>query len=167
GGAGTGELTPARAADSASGKLYVTWQDSRFSGGVRDGIALSVSGDAGVTWSAPKQINQAPQVPAFTASVAVATGGKLGVTYYDLRRDDPSAQNSLATSYWLATSADGGSTWQETALTGPFNLREALIGQMYFLGDYEGLAADAAGFIPLFAASESGRPTDIFVKSGG
>ena len=166
----SGELIPAIAADAGSGKLYVTWQDARFSGGVREGIALSVSSDGGLTWSAPRQINQAPQAPAFTPALAVAAGGKLGVTYYDLRRDDPADQNSLSTTYWLGTSVDGGSTWQETALTGPFNLRNALIGQVYFLGDYEGLAADGDGLIPLFAASESGRPndpSDIFVKAGG
>ena len=166
----SGELIPAIAADAASGKLYVTWQDARFSGGAREGIALSVSSDGGLTWSAPTQVNQAPQAPAFTASLAVAAGGKLGVAYYDLRRDDPADLNSLSTTYWLGTSVDGGSTWQETALTGPFNLRNALFGNMYFLGDYEGLAADGAGFIPMFAASESGRPddpTDIFVKAGG
>ncbi len=166
----SGQVVPSIAADPAAGKLYVTWQDARFSNGTREGIALSVSTDGGVTWSAPTQVNQAPRAHAFTPSIAVAQGGKLGITYYDLRSDDPLDPNSLMTSYWLITSVDSGSTWQETALAGPFNLRGALIGNMYFLGDYEGLAPYGDGFLPIFAVGKSGYPddpTDIFVKAEG
>ena len=44
-----------------NGHLFVVWQDARFSGGVRDGIALSRSIDGGLTWSAPLQINSSPR----------------------------------------------------------------------------------------------------------
>ncbi len=46
---------------SAQGMLVATWQDSRFSGGVRDGIALSRSIDGGLTWSAPVRVNRDPE----------------------------------------------------------------------------------------------------------
>jgi hypothetical protein len=35
------------------GSLFVVWQDSRFSNGARDAIALARSDDGGFTWSAP------------------------------------------------------------------------------------------------------------------
>jgi hypothetical protein len=164
----SGELIPSIAADPAAGKLYVTWQDARFSNGTHEGIALSVSSDGGLTWSAPTQVNQASRVHAFTPSIAIAQGGKLGITYYDLRSDDPVDLSSLMASYWLVTSADGAATWQETALAGPFNLRTALFGNMYFLGDYEGLTPYRDSFVPIFAVTRSGHPddpTDIFVKA--
>ena len=52
-----------------NGHLFVVWQDARFSGGVRDGIALSRSIDGGLTWSTPVQINSSLGTQAFTPSV--------------------------------------------------------------------------------------------------
>ena len=83
----TGDIIPDIAADQNTGTLYAAWQDARFSGGMRDGIALSKSTDGGLTWSAAVQVNKAPNVQAFTASVDVADDGTVGVTYYDFRRD--------------------------------------------------------------------------------
>ena len=64
-------LIPSIAVDAVSGALYVAWQDGRFSGGQREGIALARSVDGGLTWSAPSQINQVPQVQAFNPAIAV------------------------------------------------------------------------------------------------
>src|SRR6266478_9689658 len=62
----SGSVVPSIAADRVNGALYVAWEDARFSGMARDGIALSKSTDGGLTWSAPVQVNGAPAVPAFT-----------------------------------------------------------------------------------------------------
>jgi len=59
----------AQIAVAPNGLLFAIWQDARFSGGARDGIALSRSIDGGLTWSAPLQINSAPSAQAFTPSV--------------------------------------------------------------------------------------------------
>jgi hypothetical protein len=102
------------------GKLYVAWQDARFSGGQRDGIALSRSTDGGATWSAPLRINGDPGVQAFTPSVTVRSDGMIGVSYYDLRSNtaDPV---TLPADYWLARSRDA-ITWSESRAGGPFDL---------------------------------------------
>ena len=47
------------------GIVYVAWQDSRFSGGDHDGIALTQSSDGGVSWSMPVQVNADAAVQAF------------------------------------------------------------------------------------------------------
>jgi hypothetical protein len=160
----TGDVIPNIAVDRKTGTLYVVWQDARFSGGLRDGIALSKSTDGGVTWSAPVQVNQAPQVQAFTASVDVASNGRIGVTYYDFRMDtnDPSV---LLTNYWQITSRDGGAKWKEKPLAGPFDMRTAPSAGGLFVGDYQGLNHAGATFIPFFVKTNSGNlanRTDVF-----
>jgi Neuraminidase (sialidase) len=158
---------PNIAANRADGTLYVVWQDARFSGFLRDGIVLSKSGDGGLTWSLPVQVNQAPQVQAFTPTIAVARNGGIAVTYYDFRKDtaDPS---TLLTNYWQITSRDGGATWQEVPLAGPFDLRTAPRSGGFFIGDYVGLARRENFFAPLFVLANSGNlanRTDVFTIS--
>ncbi|MBI5070270.1 MAG: exo-alpha-sialidase [Deltaproteobacteria bacterium] len=150
-----GAIVPQMAVDRASGALHVVWQDARWSGGARDAIALSSSADGGLTWTAPARVSQAT---AFTPSVAVAASGRLGLSYYDLRTASPAP--GLWTVRWLATSADGGATWEEAPVGGPFDLRRAPEAGGYFVGDYQGLVGLADGFVPLFAMS--GAATDVF-----
>jgi hypothetical protein len=155
----TGGPLPSIAVDGSTGKVHVVWEDSRFSGGARNGIALATSADSGVTWSAPVQVNRAPAVAAFTPAVA-GGAGKLGVAYYDVRDDDPADSSHFLVSSWLAISADSGASWQETALAGPFDLQIAPFAQGYFLGDYQGLGWDGAAFVSFFAAGNSGNVAD-------
>jgi len=164
----TGAIIPGIAADPVSGKLYVVWQDSRFSSGLRDAIALSTSIDGGRTWSTPIRLSQSPDVAAFTPAVAVSASGRVAVTYYDFRPDNPGNPNSLLTSHWLVTSEDGGANWEETAVAEGFDMRTAPVADGYFVGDYEGLASDGSSFIPFFsAASFPGHSnlTGIYVQS--
>jgi len=151
-----------------SGTLYLVWQDARFSGGMRDGIALSKSTDGGVTWSPPIQVNQAPNVQAFAPSIAIGQNGQIAITYYDFRKDTPDP-TTLLTNFWQITSQDGGNTWQEVPLIGSFDIRSAPnTGLGFMVGDYEGLVPLDQGFISLFVRANSGdtsNPTDILAVS--
>jgi BNR repeat protein len=168
----TGELVRAGVANVAvnptTGILYVVWMDARFSSGLRDGIAFSMSTDGGVSWSPAVQVNQAPNVQAFAPAIAVTANGRIAITYYDFRNDnmDPSV---LLTNYWRITSTDGGHTWQEIPLSSSFDLRTApKTGLGYMVTDYEGLAASAESFLAFFVATNSGNtanPTDVFATS--
>jgi BNR repeat-like domain len=162
----TGSVVPNVAVDRTSGAIYIAWEDARFSGLARDGIALSKSIDGGLKWSDPVQVNGAPNSPAFTPGIAVAANGTVGVSYYDLRNDNPADASHLLVTQWLATSADGGATFSESPVTGPFDVRNAPLvdGQAYFLGDYQGLTHDGTGFVPFFAAVPGGGPSDIFFR---
>lgn len=160
-----GDIVPGIAVDRASGHLYVVWQDGRFSGGVRDGIALSRSLNGGVTWSAPVRVNGDGGAPAFTAAVAVAGSGRVGVGYYDLRPDAAWDAALWPATRWLATSDDGGATFTEAPVGGPFDLRRAPQVPGYFLGDYVGLVGGDATFTSLFAMTRAGagpEGTDLF-----
>jgi hypothetical protein len=150
-------------AAAPNGDLYVVWQDGRFVSGI-DGIALSRSTDGGLTWSAPVQINAVPNVQAFTPQVSVLADGTIGVTYFDLRSNTPDL-NTLPTEQWLTRSRDGGATWRETRVAGPFDLAIAPNARGLFLGDYQGLAASGSRFVSFFAQTTRApvsNPTDIY-----
>jgi len=163
----TGDIIPDVAVDPRTATLYTVWQDARFSGGARDGIVFAKSTNGGISWSAPVQINKAPSVQAFTASVDVLEDGTIGVSYYDLRQNtaDP---NTLPTSYWLVISKDGGQSWTEQRLSDSFDMRTAPNAGGFFVGDYEGLTHAGPVFAPFFAKTNSGNltnRTDIFITA--
>jgi Neuraminidase (sialidase) len=148
------------------GNAYVVWQDGRFSGGKRDGVALSVSTDGGRTWSAPRQVNGEPNSQAFTPSVDVTDDGTICVSYYDFRRFR-SHSRRLDTDYWLTTSSDGGRTWREARLAGPFDMRTAPDQTRprdkaygYFVGDFEGLGHSGTTAYAAFVVTNSGNSTN-------
>ena len=97
------------AVDPRSGALYAVWEDGRFSGDAYGDIALTMSIDGGMAWSAPIRVNRTPATPetgnrqAFLPSVAVADDGSVAVSYYDFRfnGNDASAVNpSRRTASW-------------------------------------------------------------------
>jgi len=165
----TGSVVPAIAVDRANGALYVAWEDAQFSKMERDGIALSKSTDGGLSWSKPPlQVNGAPAVPAFTPALAVASNGSVGVTYYDFRNDDPSDSGHLMVTQWLATSTDGGATFADTMMGGPFDLRSAPLEHgAYFLGDYQALVSAGSVFLPFFVAVPGSGPSSVYFRPAG
>jgi hypothetical protein len=145
------------------GELAAVWQDSRFSGGMRDGVAFSRSLDGGLTWTMAVRVNAAANVPAFVPAVAIRADGTYGVSYYDFRNNtaDPS---TLLTDYWLARSTDG-ITWVESHITGPFDLAVAPNSGGLFLGDYQALTSIGTVFLPFYAQTNTGNianRTDVF-----
>jgi hypothetical protein len=146
-GGGLGQIAADR-----SGKLYIVWQDARYTG-ARDAVLLTTSTDGGLTWSTPVRVNADPTVPAFTPAIALARDGTIGVTYYDLR-SYASGSAALLTDYWLARSGDGVN-WVEVRAGGPFDMGFAPDAGGLFLGDYQALAAVGNIFLPFFAQANS------------
>ena len=160
-----GEVVPSSAVDG-SGRVWVAWQDARFSGGARDGIALAVSGDGGVTWSAPVQANREPRAQAFRPAVGTA-GGTVAVTYYDLRYDLPQDETHTWATVFRAETVDGGVTWAEVPEGGPFDLRTTPDAGGWFVGDYTGLLPRRAAFEAVFSMGSSplGPGTHVFASA--
>ena len=162
------------AVDHRTGRLYVTWQDaSAASSGA--GILISSSTNQGRTWSKPVKVNKTPDSPpqgngqAFTPVVDVATGGAVGVTYYDFRNNTP-APGAL-TDYWAVTCTSGGGAcagnaakWREQHVGGSFDVTLAPIARGYFLGDYMGLDHAGSVFVANFAMTHPipGNQQDIY-----
>ncbi len=149
------------------GVVYVAWQDARFSGGARDGIVMTHSTDGGTTWAAPVEVNADGAVQAFTPTVHVEAGGVIAVAYYDLRNDAFAPFGSLLADAWLVTSSDG-SNFQETHLSGPFDMDLAPNSRGLFVGDYEALSS-ASGFLPLYVQTDAGAAvrSDAFMAFPG
>jgi hypothetical protein len=149
-------------ATGRGGTLWVAWQDARFSGGLRDAIAVSRSSDGGRTWSEPLAVNREPAVAAFIPTLQVRADGVVGLMHYDLR-SNTSSRVTLDADLWLLTSRDGV-IWAETSITRGFNLAGApSVTSGLFVGDYQGLVASGNLFIPFVAlsGSDSANRTDI------
>jgi hypothetical protein len=137
-----------------SGTVYVAWRHAG-SPGAAD-IQLAKSADGGVSWTAPTTIASAG-AELFLPVIAVAPDGTVGVTYYD-DRSDILGHNGYSNDLWLAHSHDGGATWRETHVGGPFDMRAALLRKIpvrgLFVGDYHGLVALPGGFGSAFALAQ-------------
>ncbi len=159
----TGDFLPEPAIDPQTGQLYVVFQDSRFSGGVIDEVALITSTDHGATWSAPQRVSTPTGNPAFTPTVAVTDSGTagmagtVGVTYFQFA---PTSPNSEPTTYFIKeftaeqVAAGGLEAQAATVVAGPFNMMAAPFARGYFVGDYEGLATAGSSFVPFFVQTK-------------
>jgi len=158
------------------GRIYVTWQDHETNGNPNgdDLIMLSHSDDGGQTWSTPEKVNQTPSDTftdqAFEPAVHVNSAGVVAVSYYDFR-NDVSGDGQLTTDHWVVRSTDGGATWTEDHLGGPFDMHQAPYARGYFVGDYQGLDAQGSAFRALFTLASPSvgtfpnpNPTDEFIS---
>jgi hypothetical protein len=157
----TSEELPFAAIDPHTSQLYVVWEDARGTGGVNQ-IVFSTSTTAGKTWSQPVAISKTPtNRPAFTPSIAVKSDGTVGVSYYDLRNLAAGVTDVLPTDLWLTTSAAGGGNFAtEVHVAGSFDLFAAPNAGGFFLGDYEGLAANGSSFLPFFVQTNCAQLTN-------
>jgi hypothetical protein len=158
------------------GRVYIVWQDHQSNPFGDDTIMLAHSDDGGLTWSAPVKVNQTPTNTftdqAFEPNVHVNSDGVVAVSYYDFRGDKPGL-GTLTTDYWIDHSDDGGATWTEDHLAGPFDMHQAPYARGYFVGDYQGLDVQGNVFRPLFVLANSGtpgvfpnpNPTSAFINS--
>jgi hypothetical protein len=156
------------AAVAPDGTVYLAWD--RPSSATSGTIDIAKSRDGGLTWSGPTPL---PGVTAFAFEPAIAVDkhGTVGVIWYDHRNDRP-GDAPLTTDVWFAHTHDGGSSWSQTHVAGPFDLRTAPSPSGFWrLGEYQGLAAlGGRGFAAVFtmaAPQAKDGPTDIFFAEVG
>lgn len=155
------------AVDPASGRIWMTYEGSDFSGGAYDQIEMVSSGDGGRTWTAPALASK-PGVPAFTPVVSVDRVGVVTVSYYDLRYLEPGNTTTLPTARFVKTYWDGDVGLKhgvERQITPKFDWLLAPFAGGFMLGDYEGMApAGALGAQTVFVASlnPATGPTDVY-----
>jgi hypothetical protein len=94
------------------------WADAL--GTAVNNVVITESSDGGRRCSAPKPIDQAPGPHAFNQTVQVAGDGTVAVPL--LRLPHQPARSVLPTDVWLTQSTDGGASWEEQHVTGPFDM---------------------------------------------
>lgn len=139
---------PTLALNPANGEVYVTY-NSNPPGIDQSDVYLVRSDDQGRTWSEPVRLNDDPTsndqwMPAMT----VAPDGTLGAIWYD-RRSDP---RNLRFHVFMATSQDGGRTWQpnERVTDVPSEVPPLSpnfdLARPCYMADYNDITADGQNF---------------------
>ena len=171
----TGDIIPDFAVDHGSnpatrGNIYAVWMDTRFNDPDHNDILLARSTDGGLSWDAPVVVDKAPDgVDAFTANVEVDGSGRVAVSYYDFRNDEP-GDDVLSTDFWLTHSHDGGQTFPDEDRLTPesFDMRTAPYALGYFVGDYAGLSHFGDRFDALWVGANDAdveNRTDAFHRN--
>ena len=149
-----GNAEPALVVDR-EGVAWAAWQDVEPPGnGKLSTISAAKSTDGGVTWSTPRLVS-ATTGQRWLPTLAVDEYGTAAITWYDTRADQP-GDGQWTTEVRVGVSRDGGQTWSDQRLAGPFDLHTALNEPPaeFALGNYMGLTETPGGFGAAFAMSE-------------
>jgi len=137
-----GDYLPDVAVDKNTGAIYMVFANN-IGGGINH-VMLTKSTDGGKQWSTPVDVT--PNTGAnhsFNGTVEVTDDGVVAVMFYDFRNNTvgtlPDA-TPLVTDVWLTHSHDGGASWSEQHVFGPFDMENAPVARGWFLGDYQGMA---------------------------
>lgn len=145
--------------------LHVAWRYPYVDpvGRIRGRTMLVSSNPDTGAWGDPRTIDDQPAVErlgcnqvATAPGLAVNQANGIALTYYDQRRDGDPTDEVIATDYWLRRTRDGGVTWEDSHIAGPFNLATAPSSTDYpaeagwFLGNYQGLVPYGTGFATAF-----------------
>ena len=151
--------------------VYATWSTTNAT---KSGFSMmfATSDDGGTHWKAPAPGTQCdveplpfgcvgPSIVGLPAtgnndvpmapSIAVTPDGGINVAFYDHRRDVSAGDPAMTTDVWLRNSRDGGATWPERHLAGPFDKSTAPQGQ---LADMNGLMPIPGGIATTLSLAE-------------
>lgn len=155
----TGDIIPEAAIDPTNGQLYVVWQDARWNNLTNDEVAITTSNDRGTTWSPPARVNTHTGQPAYDPSVYVNANGVVAVSYFQwsttVAGNEPTTL-SIRHSMSPGSSTAGPTFDGPAVVDGPFNNLVAPVARGYFLGDYQGLVANANSFVPVYVKGNCG-----------
>jgi hypothetical protein len=160
----TGEQLPQPGYPSSAvapdGTVYIAFEHSTAPDA--GAIGLLRSRDGGLTWNSSMLLG----VSAFAwePAIAVDQQGTVGVMWYDIRNDQP-GDGMTSADVWFAHSSDRGTSWRQTHLAGPTDIRTGAPPAQNRFGEYQGLAGLRKGFAAAFglgAPQAQNGPTDIF-----
>jgi len=131
------------------GTIYINWSDQR-NGTTDTDIFLAKSTDGGLTWTAPKRVNNDPpgKQQFYTWMTVDQVTGILFFVFYDRRN-----YSDNRTDVYLATSHDGGESFQNFCISeSPFMPTPTV-----FFGDYTGISACNNIVRPVWARLDNGQ----------
>ena len=147
------------------GRLYVVWEDCRFTSACSRNDLVLASSDDGITWSAPVRVPTTGAtsttdslVPGFAADPATAGGTpRLALVYYTQPVDCSVQPTCAGVDALTISSADGGATWSRPQRLDAEPMKLSWIAadaeEGHMLGDYETVSFVAGRPVPIFALS--------------
>ena len=152
-----------RSGTSTNDNVYMlaSVQPSGFTNGSDVMFVRSTNG--GITFSAPRRINDDPVNHAkwhWFGTLSVAPGGRIDVVWYDTRN----APNNVISQLFYSFSIDGGNTWSpNVAVSNPFN---PFIGYPHQskIGDYITVVSDDDSANVAYAATFNGEEDIYYVR---
>jgi hypothetical protein len=137
-----------------NGTIYVNWSDQR--NGLNDtDVFVAKSTDQGRSWSAPVRVNNDPagKHQFMTWMALDPTTGYLYCVFYD-RRAHPDAYTDV----YLATSRDGGATFENTRISdSPFKPSSSV-----FFGDYNNISAHNGVIRPIWTRYDKKKGLSVW-----
>lgn len=141
-----------------TGRLYVNWTDERRGKEDQD-VWLCHSDDRGMTWSEPVRVNDdaAGAQQFFTWMAVDDVTGFIHIVFYDRRAayakyPELRAGPALDTEVYVASSKDGGVTWQNLKVSEkPFRSQKK-----GFFGDYNNISAYGGKIRPIWTRNDKG-----------
>lgn len=133
------------------GSLHLAW--SEITSSTDSFIYYSRSRD-GLTWEDARPV-AAITGQGFTPTVAARDADDVAVSFYDFRNDNVGDGAGWTTDVWLRHSSDGGRSWSESHLGGPFDYSGASTGggSGFPHGDYMGLVNGDSTIVGTFTMS--------------
>jgi hypothetical protein len=152
-----------RSGTSTNDNVYMlaSVQPSGFSNGSDVMFVRSTNG--GITFSAPRRINDDPVNHAkwhWFGTLSVAPSGRIDVVWYDTRN----SPNNVTSQLFYSFSVDGGNTWSpNVAVSNPFNPFIGYPNQSK-LGDYITVVSDDDSANVAYAATFNGEEDIYYVR---
>lgn len=152
-----------RSGTSTNDNVYMlaSVQPSGFSNGSDVMFVRSTNG--GITFSAPRRINDDPVNHAkwhWFGTLSVAPSGRIDVVWYDTRN----SPNNVTSQLFYSFSIDGGNTWSpNVAVSNPFNPFIGYPNQSK-LGDYITVVSDDDSANVAYAATFNGEEDIYYVR---
>ena len=156
-------LAADRSGTSTNDNVYMlaSVQPSGFSDGSDVMFVRSTNG--GITFSAPRRINDDPVDHAkwhWFGTLSVAPSGRIDVVWYDTRN----SPNNVNSQLFYSFSTDGGNTWsRNVAVSNPFNPFIGYPNQSK-LGDYITVVSNDDGANVAYAATFNGEEDIYYVR---